>query len=598
MNEEEEFEFRLRLEKEKAQDLPVVEKPSDEPAEVYSGFVQGLRDPIDGLAQLLYEAIPEDVRKSGDKLNNWLAEKTGLIEEIPEEGFSHLLREKEKKYQAGRVAEGDEGFDKDRIAGNIASMAIPGSAASKAATIPGKIAGNAAIGAGYGVSIPAYNEDYWAEKADQAKTGALFGGGLTALGIPVAAGAGKIAEAVKRLIRPLTHGGRAKDVADTYRTIAGSGREKIVDALNKAQKGQTSGQAIAKANRSADDMFGSPIVRMEKDVAKKSPIADKMGSIYKGQENQRKRIIDAIAGTDDDMTRAVSRRSAETKPLYDAVDASTAKVNVAPVTSKIDDIIAKNKNDDAIVNPLLGIKEKLQDNSPVALHSLSKHIKRLMGKTVDGKNEFDVKALNSVKQSIDDQINAVERTYGQARQTFADLSKPVNEMNVGRELSKSLTNPMGAESASTFNNALRNAPRTMKRSTGFNRYEKLGDVLPEEKLTAVNKVADELLTNQEAKKMASRVDSVLSDISTQSKPQLPNALVREIMVANHLLKRLAHKNYGDDYQRLILDLQTNPKKLAEVLSQAPDDSMKKAIMGIIGQSSIAGAVSANQERQR
>ncbi len=189
--EREEFEFLLMMGEQTAS--AVEPEPPSEPetptyleqesqqetAEVYSGWVKGLRDPVDALSQMLYQALPESVKESGDELNNWLAEKTGLLEPIPEGGFGEQLRQQEEQYQAGRAAEGDTGVDWDRLGGNVVSTAVPGLAAAKVAapaSLSGKVATGAGTGAGYGLLTPTQEEDFWGAKGKQALTGAAVGG--------------------------------------------------------------------------------------------------------------------------------------------------------------------------------------------------------------------------------------------------------------------------------------------------------------------------------------------------------------------------------------------------------------------------------------
>ncbi len=564
---------------------PPQEVPPKDPAEVYSGFIQGLRDPVDGLAQLLYEALPEGVRESGDALNNWLSEKTGFIEKIPEGGFTQLLKDKEARYQAGRVKEGDEGADLDRIGGNFVSMAVPG-AQVRAVSALGKVAQGAALGAGYGAALPTYGDEFWVEKGMQAAIGSAAGGALSASGVA----AGKAIDAGKRILRPMTSGGRKADVTDTYQTLAGSEKDKIISALKSAKKGQTSAQAIANANRGSNDVFGASIVRLEKDLSKKSPITDKMRSVYKKQSMDRKRSLDKIAKTDGDLAEAIKQRDSKAAPYYDAARKSSNSINVETLRNSIDGVIRDNINDTAITIPLKNIQRKLKDATPRGLISTSSHIKRLMNKTIDGKNVYDKKVLTEIKEALDKSIEKSVADYDIAREIIRRESVPINRMKVGQELKKSLIDATEQEKARPFVNALREAPRTVKRATGFTGNNTLENISSRAEMETFYKIRDELLTDESMSRLAKGVDGVLSDISTQSKPQLPNALVREIMIANHLLKRLAHKDYGADYQRMMLDLQKNPKLLAKVLQTEKDRKVQSAVIRLVGEGAVVSAV--------
>ena len=79
-------------------------------------FSQGLKDPINGGAQLLTNLLPKGVVDAGNTANNWLADKTGLVGRLPAGGVDQQVREQETKYQARR---GDSGLDGYRLAGNV-----------------------------------------------------------------------------------------------------------------------------------------------------------------------------------------------------------------------------------------------------------------------------------------------------------------------------------------------------------------------------------------------------------------------------------------------------------------------------------------------
>jgi hypothetical protein len=82
-------------------------------------FGTGLRDPLEGGAQLLAHAVPKTVRDAIDHLNNWIADKTGLVAKLPEGGIDAAEKQREASIQAARG--GQTGVDWYRTAGNVAS---------------------------------------------------------------------------------------------------------------------------------------------------------------------------------------------------------------------------------------------------------------------------------------------------------------------------------------------------------------------------------------------------------------------------------------------------------------------------------------------
>lgn len=155
---------------------------------VVDGLIKGLRDPLDAAAQLLNHAVPEGARRRIDELNNYLADKTGLVGRLPEGGLDQRLSQQEQEYQAARQAEGRSGIDAARLVGNIGAS-IPLTAAPGLQLATGKgifDAANIARGAGQsallGALQPVTEGDFGKEKLKQIETSALLGGVMTPIG--------------------------------------------------------------------------------------------------------------------------------------------------------------------------------------------------------------------------------------------------------------------------------------------------------------------------------------------------------------------------------------------------------------------------------
>lgn len=144
---------------------------------------RGMRDPIDGGAQLLANLLPKGMVDAGNRANNWVADKTGLVARIPEGGVDQLVRQQQREYEARRVAGGESGIDGYRLLGNVVSPANAALAlrAPAAASLVGRVALGAGSGAASGALAPVGEGDFWSEKGKQAATGAAVGGALPTL---------------------------------------------------------------------------------------------------------------------------------------------------------------------------------------------------------------------------------------------------------------------------------------------------------------------------------------------------------------------------------------------------------------------------------
>lgn len=160
--------------------------PKAPPMSKFERFAKGLRDPIEGGAQLLTKALPESVVSAGNRLNNWLSDKTGLVTRLPEGGVDQQVREAEAAYQKRRADAGETGIDWARLGGNVvnpANLAIA-SRIPQAATLAGRVGLGALGGAQSALLQPATSteDSLGTEKMKQAAIGAAFGGAVPVLG--------------------------------------------------------------------------------------------------------------------------------------------------------------------------------------------------------------------------------------------------------------------------------------------------------------------------------------------------------------------------------------------------------------------------------
>lgn len=230
--------------------------PSGPPMARSEKFAQGLRDPINGGAQLLTKILPDSVVNAGNQLNNWLADKTGLVARLPEGGVDQQVREQEQAYQEKRKAAGESGIDGWRMAGNVVNPVNATIAARLPAAV--SLAGRMGVGAlGGGLNSLLFSpvtsgEDYATEKAKQVAIGGAFGGALPA-----------VASALGRVISP------AASRDPNLRLLMDEGVKPTIGQTlggrwNALEEKMTSlpivGDAIASARGKALDQFNSAAI--------------------------------------------------------------------------------------------------------------------------------------------------------------------------------------------------------------------------------------------------------------------------------------------------------------------------------------------------
>lgn len=232
-------------------------KAKVQPVSRLEKVLTGATDPIHGGAQLLTKALPDSVVQAGNKFNNWLADKTGLVARLPEGGVDQQVRQREADYQAKRVAAGESGFDGWRTTGNFVSgLAIPTAGATSAM---GRVVAGAANGALGGGLTPVANGNFWEQKTGQVAGGAALGGA-----IPGVVGGVSRVISPKASVNPDLAKLRAEGVTPTVGQALG-GRWNALE--EKAQSLPIAGDMIANArqrglesfNRAAINRATSPV---------------------------------------------------------------------------------------------------------------------------------------------------------------------------------------------------------------------------------------------------------------------------------------------------------------------------------------------------
>lgn len=214
-------------------------------------IIKGVVDPIEGGAQLLTHILPKGVVDAGNSINNWIADKTGMLAKIPESGMDALVSNNENAYQAKRAAAGESGFDGYRAIGNVvspANIALTGKAVGavnsiKALSSP--ILKLATTGAITSLTNPVTSgaENYLSEKGKQAEAGAV--GGVLAGG--AASGLARLLSP-KASVNPQLQLLRQEGVNPTVGQALGGWANRIEEKL---QSVPLMGDAIAAARQSA-----------------------------------------------------------------------------------------------------------------------------------------------------------------------------------------------------------------------------------------------------------------------------------------------------------------------------------------------------------
>ena len=217
----------------------------------FPGVGRGLTDIRDAGSQLIGRGLTA-IAPAGP-IEDWLKGQTEIVEKRNAEG--------EKAYQESR---GGKGLDTGRLLGNVLGT-LP-FAPPAAATLPGRIAGNALTGGGVAaISQPVRETDkFWSEKGKQAALGA--GGAVAAM--PIAALAAKLA-APKATTDPNIQKLLSEDVRLTPGQMAGGA---LRSTENKATSIPLVGDMILNRQRAGvEDLNRAALNRALSPVGEKLP---------------------------------------------------------------------------------------------------------------------------------------------------------------------------------------------------------------------------------------------------------------------------------------------------------------------------------------
>lgn len=386
------------------------------------------------------------------------------------------------------------------FAGSVAT-AIP------AAFIPGAntLAGSAVIGAGLGALQPSTS------------TGETLGniglGGATGPA-SVLAGRGLVAGAhgLRSLIEPFTKGGQERIAGRTLTAFAGGPKaaQAAIDAIDNASPPLPGAQPTT-----AELANNAGLAQLERTLKNNPELATQFADRSMANKNAILNVLDDIAGDSSKMTAAKSARDVASAPLYEA--AKNAKVRA---DSELGKLLARPSMASA-----WGRAEKLAaeagddigtrgaEVSGKTLH----YLKMAMDDIADdprtaGIGAHEARAVIATRNKLVEWIDSKIPEYATARETFKQGSRPINQMQIGKELRDKLQPAMADFGANTrirpqsFAQAMREGDDLAASATGFS-GAKMADVMDPSQMRALNQVGEQLARRANADEFGRAVGS-------------------------------------------------------------------------------------------
>jgi hypothetical protein len=411
---------------------------------------------------------------------------------------------------------------------------------------------------------------------------------------------GKVAD-INQLPKQLA----AKIARKSFETPANvaAGRNALQEAI-KASDDVTAQQALAQGKVVAP---GAQAV-IQKTISKTSPGVQASKEL--ADEAARMSTIKEITP---DLDAAVKLRKVASKPLYEAADKAIVPIDndVAAVLARMPEgtlasaaNIAKMEGRpfimgkttaptmqptgvlDAAGNPVM---REIPGNTAELTGESMHYIRRALSDIAYGSPATGVgrDAQMAARSLLDDYLKVFESKvpeYGQARAIFSDLSVPVNQAQVLKEMASVLEKPGGGERVGPFLNVLgRGEEAMLKRAGGKGapRYEALSEVLTPDQLKAVRTVADQLAAEQSIGKQISAGQELATKLLKDELPnyRLPNIFNVIATTANKVLDTLGVK-VGEKTIKELAKAGETAKSFDELLGLLPGEDRIKVLKAI------------------
>jgi hypothetical protein len=275
--------------------------------------------------------------------------------------------------------------------------------------------------------------------------------------------------------------------------------------------------------------------------AAEKKLSELMPTEYKTQQDAaqaaRAAKVGEVAQTPEDLAKAIETRATETKPLYDQAKADTRMAaGRRDLNAALDDIIKANKANPPLVSMMEDIKNNVSTNVKQVrdVSSAIDHIDGLLSGTSDA---FLKKQLMGIKDKMMTMIPGMAA----ADEAFAAASKPVNTMQVGQELERTLTPVAGEEAGRAFRKAMENPAATVEKATGLDYLKSIENVVGSENYSKLQSVAADLQKQEELAARASAGAKKANEILPKIEVTLPRALDRIVAVGNDIMRKIGGK---------------------------------------------------------
>ena len=389
-----------------------------------------------------------------------------------------------------------------------------------------------------------------------------------------ATGVGKIAD-----IRTLPNQLAARIARESFETPANLAAGRA--ALQAAPADVTAQQALAGGG------VISPTTQAvaQRAISKVMPAAQE--TKFAAQEAARKSTIEGITP---DLDAAIKARADAARPFYKAADTTVVPMDAEfnAVFSRIPKDVVRNA---ANIAKMEGREFIMGKGADAQITGESMHyIKRALSDVAYGQPAATGAGRDTqlaARKLLDDYVTMFENKvpdYKAARTTYSELSAPVNQAQVLKEMVSVLEKPGGGERIGPFLNVLGRGEQAMiKRAGGRGapRFESLNEVLSPDQLAKVKEVAKQLETEAAVGQQINAGRQKASDLIKEDLPnyRLPNIFNVLATTANKMLDVIGAVA-GKKTEEALAKAAMSAKSFDELLGTLPAEERSKVLKAI------------------
>lgn len=468
------------------------------------------------------------------------------------------------------------------IGESLPSIALPGGGA---ATLWGNVARMGAAGAIPGMLEYGSVDD----RLTRGATGFVAGASVPVLGAAYKTG--------KAFAEPLYKTGREQVIGRVLNQVGGDDAAAIASRLRNAAPLLPGSMPTA-----AQVAESGGIAALERAASQANPQAYTTRAME--QSSARLNALRGIAKDDAAMAGAEAARRAASGPLFQqatkavyTVDDKLAGLMKRPAVQQAmarAKTLAENEGrtfsfNVSPSNPFsgLGIKDnKSTQITGQALQDLKMAMDEMLSDPASGFVGKSGDAVRSLRGQLLGWMEEANPVFKQARTTHAQMSKPINQMQVGNYLLDKVQpalsdfGALGQESGAQYARALRNADQTVRTATQFKGNKTLSDVMTPDQMGTLSAIGQDLARKANAQNLGRGVGSdtfqklSMNNIAQQSgMPRLAGGLLEFPGIAR--ATRWIYQGADEKAQGLLSDALLDPKQAADLMQKVSEQGLLK-----------------------